>query len=112
MRYMKYKGYTGSVDYSEEDNCLHGRVQGMVKDCITYEGSTIDELAEDFHDAVDDYLNMCHEKGIPPRRPYSGTVNVRLSPDVHNRVAMMAKEKGITINAFIRSAVTKELDAL
>ena len=25
MGYMKYKGYTGSVEYSEEDNCLYGK---------------------------------------------------------------------------------------
>ncbi len=44
MGNLKYKGYVGSVEYSEEDNCLFGKVIGMSKDCITYEGTTIDEL--------------------------------------------------------------------
>ena len=53
---MNYKGYAGSVDYSEEDNCLYGKVLGMSKDNITYEGKDVDELRKDFEGAVDDYL--------------------------------------------------------
>ena len=49
MGTMKYKGYTGSVDYSEEDNCL----LGMSHDAITYEGKDVDELRKDFEGAVD-----------------------------------------------------------
>ena len=47
MGYLKYKGYTGSVEYSEDDKCLFGKVQGMSKDSITYEGSTVEELTAD-----------------------------------------------------------------
>ena len=53
MGTMKYKGYTGSVDYSEEDNCLYGEVLGMSHDAITYEGKDVDELRKDFEGAVD-----------------------------------------------------------
>ena len=52
-----YKGYKGSVEYSKEDNCLFGKVQGMSKDLITYEGQTLDELRKDFEDGVDSYLS-------------------------------------------------------
>ena len=38
MGQLKYKGYAGSVEYNEEDNCLFGKVLGLKKDCITYEG--------------------------------------------------------------------------
>ena len=64
MGYLKYKGYTGSVEYSEEDKCLFGKVQGMSKDSITYEGQTVEELTKDFEGAVDDYLALCEEKGV------------------------------------------------
>lgn len=65
---LKYKGYTGSVEYSEEDKCLFGKVQGLTKDLVTYDGSTIEELTKDFEGAVDDFLALCEEKGIEPRR--------------------------------------------
>ena len=45
MGYLKYKGYTGSVEYSEDDKCLFGKVQGMSKDSITYEGDKLDCIA-------------------------------------------------------------------
>ena len=109
MGYLKYKGYTGSVEYSEEDKCLFGKVQGMAKDSITYEGSTVEELTEDFQGAVDDYLTLCDEKGIEPRKPYSGVLNVRLTPEIHSSAAMAAQKAGITINAFIRNAVARAL---
>ena len=109
MGYLKYKGYTGSVEYSEEDNCLFGKVQGMSKDAITYEGSNIEELRQDFEGAIDDYLALCAARNIEPRKPYSGTFNVRVSPEIHSAVAMLAQEAGITLNAFVRQVLAREV---
>ena len=81
----------------------------MRSDSITYEGNTVAELIEDFHGAVDDYLLLCEEKGIKPKKPYSGTLNVRLTQDIHSRAALAADRAGISINAFIKNAVVKEL---
>ena len=47
MDYLEYKGYKGSVEYSKDDNCLFGKVQGLSKELITYEGQTLDELRKD-----------------------------------------------------------------
>ncbi|SFC69546.1 Predicted nuclease of the RNAse H fold, HicB family [Xylanibacter ruminicola] len=109
MGYLKYKGYSGSVEYSEEDKCLFGKVQGMAKDSITYEGATVEELTADFEGAIDDYLALCAEKGIEPRKPYTGVLNVRLTPEIHSNAAIAAQKAGITINAFIKEAVAKAL---
>ena len=54
---MEYKGYIGSVEFSEEDCILYGKVMGI----RSYEGETAKELLEDFHGAVDDYLTLCKE---------------------------------------------------
>lgn len=97
MGKLKYKGYTGSVEYSEEDNCLFGKVQGLTKDCITYEGNNVDELRHDFEEAVDCYLASCEQRGVKPRKPYSGVLNIRLTPEIHSSIAAKAQEKGITI---------------
>ena len=105
-----YKGYTGSVEYSEQDNCLYGKVQGLVGAGITYEGHSVEELTEDFHGAIDYYLQMCKDHNIVPKRPFSGSLNVRLSPETHFLVASVAQKEGITINAFIKKAVSRELE--
>ena len=111
MGTMNYKGYTGSVDYSEEDNCLYGKVLGMSKDNITYEGKDVNELRKDFEDAVDDYIESCKAGGTEPRKPYSGNLNVRLTPEIHGRIAMLAQQAGTTINGYIRQTLAKAVGA-
>lgn len=110
MGYLRYKGYTGSVEFSNEDNCLFGKVQGLHGTLISYEGTTIDEIREDFEGAIDDYLESCKERGIKPAKPYSGKFVVRMASDLHSRVAALAEESGTTINEFINRAVKKEVE--
>lgn len=109
MGLLKYKGYTGSVEFSEEDNCLFGKVQGLHGTLISYEGSTIDEIRADFEGAVDDYLALCEERGVAPAKPYSGRLVLRMPSDLHSKVAAAATSAGTTINDFINRAVSKEI---
>ena len=109
MGTLKYKGYTGSVEFSAEDNCLYGKVLGLNKDCITYEGDSISELREDFEGAVDCYLASCAERGVEPAKPYSGKLMVRMSSDLHGRVAMAAADMGTTINEYINRVLSNSL---
>lgn len=94
---MNYKGYSGSVNFSEEDNCLFGKVLG-IRSLISYEGTSVEEVRRDFEASVDDYLASCAEKKIDPEKPYRGSFNVRLSPDVHRRLANSAAQQGISMN--------------
>ncbi len=105
MRNLKYKGYTGSIDYSEDDNILFGKVLGMSKDAITYEGVTINELKTDFEAAVDHYLAICEANGVEPRKSYTGLLNIRISPDVHGQLASLAQRFGTSINSVIKTAI-------
>ena len=109
MDYLEYKGYKGSVEYSKEDNCLFGKVQGMSKALILYEGNTVDELRKDFEEGVDSYLEACRADGVEPAKPYSGRLNLRMSSELHSRVAAFVSSTGTTINDFINRAITNEL---
>lgn len=112
MGTLQYKGYTGSVEYSADDNCLFGKVLGLNRDCITYEGESIGELKEDFEGAIDQYLQSCAERGVIPSKPYSGRFVIRMTSDLHWKVAMAAAETGTTINEFINKAVVKEVESV
>jgi len=59
MEYLHHKGYSGSVEYSEEDKCFCGKVLGLKNSLILYEGNSIDELIEDFEISVENYLDRC-----------------------------------------------------
>ena len=65
---MEYKGYVGSVEFSEPDYLFFGKVQG-IRSLISYEGKNEKELVEDFRGAVDDYLEMCRAYGDEPEIP-------------------------------------------
>lgn len=110
MSTLNYKGYIGSIEVSEEDNCLFGKVLDLPSDtAITYEGETVAELKEDFEGAIDDYLAHCKEAGIRPRKSYTGTLNIRISPDTHSRIAALASKAGISINAYIRQTLDHQV---
>ena len=109
MDYLEYRGYKGSVEYSKADNCLFGNVLGMSKDLILYEGNTIDELKADFEAGIDNYIAGCVADGIEPRKPYSGTLNIRITPEIHSKIAMLAQEAGTTINGYIKQALEEQL---
>lgn len=70
MDNLEYKGYKGSVEYSKEDNCLFGKVQGLGETLILYEGQTLDELRKDFEDGINSYIEGCKADGIEPATPF------------------------------------------
>ena len=107
MNTLRYKGFIGSVNFSEEDSVFFGKIEG-----INVEGQSVQELTEAFHEAVDDYLAYCEEEGIQPHKSYSGSLNVRLTPEIHSHIAMLAQRAGISINAFIKQALEKQITAM
>lgn len=111
MNTLKYKDFIGSVAFSEKDNIFFGRIEG-IDALVNFEGESVAELTEAFHEAVEDYLSYCDQEGIEPHKSYSGSLNVRISPDTHSRVAYLAKQAGVSINAFIKSAVEKQVAAM
>lgn len=102
---LTHKGYTGSVEPSIEDECLHGRVL-FIEDMVTYEGKTIPELIQSFKDAVDRYLAYCERTGKEACKVYSGTFNVRIGPDLHKKAVHAAAKHGIKLNEFVVQAVS------
>ena len=101
---LKYKGYVGNIDFSEEDGLFYGKVQG-IRSLILYEGSNAKELIEDFHGAIDDYLMLCEEEGKEPEKAYKGTFNIRINPDLHKAAAIYAFEHKVSINSLVEEAL-------
>ena len=109
---MQYKGYIGSVEFSEADGVLFGKVQG-IRSLISYEGTSVHELLDGFHGAVDDYLALCEAEGTEPETAYKGSLNLRFKqPDTHRRAAIYAMTHNQSLNSFIDECVVKQLDAL
>ncbi len=109
MKYLEYKGYTGSIEYSPQDSLLYGKVLG-IRGLISYEGETGKHLEEDFKEAVDAYLADCKEGGNPPEKPFKGSFNVRIPPSLHQRAALLAMEAKTSLNNFVAEAIRYRVD--
>jgi len=104
--FMEYKGYNGTVEYSDADKVLFGKILG-IKSLLSYEGDSLVNLRRDFEDAIDDYLETCVEKGIIPEKPYKGSFNVRVSPDLHRALTMYSQSHGQTLNSSVEEAIKR-----
>src|ERR1700730_18887185 len=96
---IKYKGYTGHVEYDDEAKIFHGEVLG-IKDVVTFQGTTVDEIEQAFKDSIEDYLDWCKERGKEPEKSHSGKFNLRMPPDVYVKVMAPAAPKTIRINTY------------
>ena len=104
MKNLEYKGYTGSIEYSSEDRLLYGKVLG-IRGLVSYEGDTGVDLEKDFHEAIDVYLGDCKSQDVEPEKPFKGSFNVRISPSLHQKAALLAKEAKVSLNNFVAEAI-------
>ena len=110
MNTITYKGYIGSVAFSEKDNVFFGKIEG-INGLVNFEGESVKELTNAFHEAVEDYIAYCKDEGIEPDKSYSGSLNVRLSPTIHRQIAILAKQAGLSLNAYIKDTLEKKVNA-
>jgi predicted HicB family RNase H-like nuclease len=108
MKNIEYKSYTGTIEYSKEDDLLYGKVIG-IRGLISYEGKTGSELEADFKDAIDAYLRDCKIEGIQPEKPFKGSFNVRISPELHQRAALIALRKKMSLNNFVAESIKESI---
>ena len=106
MGQLHYKGYTGCIEYDEEDNCFFGHVLGLKRDGISFEGTTAEELKKDFQDGIDDYLAHCRDNGKEPEKPFSGKTVIRMGSELHQAAALKAQDLGMSLNDFIKNAIS------
>lgn len=94
---MTYKGYTGNVAYDDDAEIFHGEVIGL-RDVVTFQGKTVDELKKALRESVEDYLAFCAKRGEQPEKPCSGKFVVRIPPTLHRRLIVEAASEGISLN--------------
>lgn len=97
---LRYKGYSGHVEYDGEAGLFHGEVLDL-RDVVTFQGRSVEEIEEAFRNSVDDYLEFCEERGEESDRPFSGRLMLRLSPGLHREVYTRARREGKSINQWI-----------
>lgn len=102
--YLTYKGYFGTVNFNSDDEVFYGKIFG-ISDLINFEGSSVKELKESFEESLDDYLETCKALNKTPNKTFKGSFNVRVSMELHKKAAIIANQKSISLNDFVKKAI-------
>lgn len=103
---LEHKGYVGTIQIDPDERSLYGKVVNIDGE-IFYEGETIRQLEQGMRDALDNYLALCDEQGLSPRKPFSGDLRLRMPPAIHARIAATAASLGKSMNEVVLETVTE-----
>ncbi len=103
---MNYKAYTANIEYSAEDQCFVGHLAGIT-DIVGFHGESINELRQNFEEAVNDYIETCEKLNKAPQQAYSGNLILQIPPQTHVAIANAAKMSGKSINQWAAETLSQ-----
>lgn len=106
MSQMTIDGYTAKITYDAELDQFRGEILGLNGGADFY-GRTPAELRREFRKSLKVFHEVCREKGIDPRRKFSGRFNLRISPELHQRLAALAEASGKSLNTLVEDQLAK-----
>ncbi|MEP7251369.1 MAG: type II toxin-antitoxin system HicB family antitoxin [Ginsengibacter sp.] len=106
--YLEYEGFHGTVHFSSEDAIFFGKISG-INDLVTFEGASVKELQKAFEEAVEDYISICEREKIPVLKSMKGSFNIRISPELHQKAAIVSSKQGVSLNQFVQKAIENSL---
>ncbi len=108
MNLMSVDGYHARIEYNPDTDLFRGEILGLSGGADFY-GANPDELRREFRKSLAVFLEVCREQGIEPRRQFSGRFNLRISPELHEQLAMAAEAQGKSLNALAQEALQKSV---
>lgn len=110
MNIMTIEGYHARIEYDAETDQFRGEILGLNGGADFY-GRNPKELRSEFKKSLQVFLEVCEEKGIEPRRNYSGKFNLRIPPELHEQLAIVAQAEGKSINTVAQEALAQRVAA-
>jgi predicted HicB family RNase H-like nuclease len=104
MSVMTLNGYHAKIEYDAELDLFRGEILGLNGGADFY-GKNPKELRTEFKKSLQVFLDVCEEKGIEPRKHFSGKFNLRISPELHEQLAIAAQAEGKSINLLAQEAL-------
>ncbi len=110
MNIMTVNGYHAKIEYDAETDMFRGEILGLNGGADFY-GRNPKELRGEFKKSLAVFLEVCRERGFEPRRNYSGKFNLRIPPELHEKLAIVAQAEGKSINAVAQEALQQRVAA-
>lgn len=108
MSVMTVDGYSARIDYDPETDMFRGEILGLTGGADFY-GRNPKELRTEFKKSLEVFLKVCREKGIEPRRSFSGKFNLRIPPELHEKLAIVAQAEGKSLNTLAQEALVSRV---
>jgi predicted HicB family RNase H-like nuclease len=108
MNVMTIDGYHAKIEYDPELDLFRGEILGLNGGADFY-GKNPRELRVEFKKSLEVFLQVCTEKGIEPRRHFSGKFNLRITPELHEQLAIAAQAEGKSINTLAQEALRERV---
>ena len=105
---IQWKGYIAKIEYDQDIRKFYGIVQNATS-VITFYGSSVEELEQEFENSMLEYFKVCEESGRQPDKPYSGKFSVRLTPQMHGRIVASAIQAGKSVNKWVADTLEHSL---
>lgn len=103
---ITHTGYISKIEFDEDDEVLHGRILG-IRDIITFKTDRVDGALAAFEESVYEYLAFCEERNKEPERPISGKYNLRIDPNMHRGISLLAAANDTSMNSGAVWAIEK-----
>ena len=110
MNMMTLDKYKARIEYDAELDSFRGEILGLNGGADFY-GKNPKALRAEFKKSLQVFLDVCREKGMEPRRNYSGRFNLRIPPDLHEKLAIVAQAEGKSINTLAQEALRQRVAA-
>ena len=108
MNVMTVDGYNAKIEYDPEIDMFRGEILGLTGGADFY-GKTPKELRTEFKKSLAVFLEVCKEQGIDPRKHFSGKFNLRIPPELHEKLAMTAEAQGKSLNTLAQEALQRSV---
>ncbi len=110
MNLMTLDGYHAKIEYDAELDMFRGEILGLAGGADFF-GKNPKALRAEFRKSLQVFLDVCREKGIEPRRNYSGKFNLRIPVDLHEKLAIVAEAEGKSLNTLAQEALIQRIGA-
>lgn len=105
---LEIDGYKATIDYDPEIEMFRGEFIGLNGSADFY-ASDIEGLKAEAQASLNVFLQMCQEKGIEPKKQFSGRFNVRIPSQLHEQLVTLAQAEHKSLNAFVAEAIEYRL---
>jgi len=105
---MEVNGFRATVDYDPHIEMVRGEFVGL-NGCADFYSDSVKGLKREAERSLKEFVAICEARGLPVKKDYSGRFNVRVDPQLHEEVMLVARAAGISLNKLVKMALEHEL---